>query len=74
MSATDAGMEISWKTVQLRSRYFHRSLAVAIISNGDALAQNVFLEFSPLHNHIYAQECFRWLDLHGTHWIRGRER
>eukprot|EP00974_Lingulodinium_polyedra_P126885 11199987-Lingulodinium_polyedra.AAC.1 len=62
MSATGAGMEISWKAVQQRSRDFHRSLAVAIISNGDALARNVFLGLSPFHKHIYAKSCYRWLD------------
>ena len=67
-------MEIVWKTVVLRSVEFHRSLIVYFVSNGDAAAQHMFLELSPCHEHIYATDCYRWLDIHGTHRIRGCER
>ena len=47
---------------------------MAIMSNGNTPEHNLFLEFSPCHDHIYTTDCFRWLDIHGTHWIRGCER
>ena len=65
---------IVWKTVVLRSTQFHKSVAVAIISNGDISAHNVFLELAPCHDHIYTTDCYRWLDVQGTHRIRGCER
>jgi len=32
------------------------------------------VELAPCHDHIYTTNCYRWLDIHGTHRIRGRER
>ena len=67
-------MEIVWKTVVLRSFRFHRPLVVVAISNGDIAAQNISLELSPCNEHICSMDCYRRLDIHGTHRIRGRER
>ena len=67
-------MEIAWKTVELRGAEFHRSLNVAIIRTGDTAVQNVFVELEPCRDHIYTTNCYRWLDIHGTHRIRGCER
>ena len=65
-------MATIWKTLEFRSHTFHRSLAVALTSNGNGdLAVQTMLELAPFHDHIYTTGCYRWLDLHGTHRIRG---
>ena len=69
--SSETVVPIVWKTVVLRSTQFHKSVAVAIISNGDSSAHNVFVEFGPCHEHIYAMPCHRWLDVHGTHRSQG---
>ena len=66
--------EWEWATVELRITQFHRSLAVAIIRNGDAMVHNMFVELGPCHDRIYMTDCYRWLDIHGTHSHRGCER
>ena len=65
---------IQWKTVEVRSSEFHRSVAVAMLSNGSARSEDLFLELAPWHEHIYATDCYRWLDIHASHRIRGCER
>ena len=72
--SSETVVPIVWKTVVLRSMQFHRSVAVAIISNGDISAHNVFLELAPCHDHIYTTDCYRWLDVQGTHRNWGCER
>ena len=67
-------MEIAYKTVVLRRVELHRSLVVFLLSNCDIAVYNLFLELSPCHDHIYATDCYRWLDVHGTHRIRRCER
>ena len=66
--------QVEWKTVELRSTQFHRSLAVAIIRDGDTMVHNMFVELGPCHDHIYITDCYRWLDIHGAHRIRGCDR
>ena len=65
---------ITWKTVEWRSHEFHRSLAVAILSKGCTRSEDLFLELAPCHEHIYATDCYRWLDIHNTHRNKGCER
>ena len=62
-----AVMTTQWKTVELRTIHFHRSVVVAIASQGNAPAEDLFFELAPFHAHVYATECYRWLDIHGTH-------
>ena len=69
-----AASDIAWKTVELRNHEFHRSLAVAILSKGGTRSEDLCLELAPCHDHIYTTDCYRWLDIHGTHRIRGCER
>ena len=64
----------AWKTLELRSHEFHRSVAVVTLSEGDTRSEDIFLELAQFHDHIYTIDCYRWLDIHGTHRIRGCER
>ena len=66
--------DMKWKTVELRSQEFHRCVAVAILRKDGARSGDSFLELAPDHDYIYTTDCYRWLDIHGTHRIRGCER
>ena len=57
--------------MELRCHAFHRSVAAAILSQGASRSEDFMLEFAPFHDHIYATQCHRWLDIHGTHRNRG---
>ena len=65
---------VKWRTVELRSHAFHRSVAAAILSQGASRSEDFLLELAPFHDHIYATQCHRWLDIHGTHRNRGCEK
>ena len=49
-------------------------MAVVTLSEGDTRSEVIFLELAQFHDHVYKIDCYRWLDIHGTHRIRGRER
>ena len=50
------------------------SFTKVMLSKGGTRSEDLFVELSPCHDHIYAGECYWWLDIHATHRLRGCER